>query len=637
MCGIAGYISTTPLSSDLASKYVKSVSDSIFHRGPDGLGSWHQDNVLLIHRRLKIIDLDDRSNQPFMSADGNYQMVFNGEIYNYKELADEHLKGVEFRTTSDTEVLLCLYEKYGEECVNLLNGIFAFCVYDLRQKKIQLFRDHYGVKPLYYAQGNDYFMFCSEIKGLFAMGLEAQLNENCIAEQIYYGYVAGENTIFKGVRRLQSGTMATMSFDGKLQVEAKPYFDLTKNKITNPTSIDEKGVYTGLKEGVQRQMVSDVPVGFMCSGGIDSSAIAALSSQISPNTINTYCARVVDERYDESEYAQIVADHIGSTHKVIDSNPKDIARLLPGLIWAHDEPLKHPNSIPIYQVNKEAKKDVTVMLTGEGSDEIFAGYWVFPIVAKLDIIRRWMPRPVKKLLLTVFKKLGRQAKTIQALLAKTVPDMFISMSTAYDTASLDKLLNGYKLDLSERNRIAKTSYLGANKDVFQGYLYFYQQIHLVSLFDRQDKMSMINALEGRVPFVDVEFVKLVNSIPKKKKVVDKDTKVILKRSMMETLPEAIFTRPKYAFALPVETWVNKSDTFKKMLENVSHGYLVKNNIINKSEYQDMLSSFIAGNRGLGDLIWNILNLDLLARIFIEKEDIIDWKEFVYREEKVGVV
>ncbi len=632
MCGIAGYISINKLSDEKISEFTKEVSASILHRGPDGFGVWNNENVFFLHRRLKIIDLDNRANQPFHSSDGKYIIIFNGEIYNFQQLKSEYLSDKIFKTSSDTEVLIMLFEKFGKDCVNYLNGIFAFAIVDLVRNKVSIFRDQYGVKPIYFYSNNECLIFASEIKALFSFGVQAQLNLDAVGEQLVYGYVAGKKTIYKDILRLLPGHLIEVTWNEGFIINYEEYFELTSNLSDSLTKLSDNEVLEGLKNAVKLQVISDVPVGFMCSGGIDSSAIAALATNIYDGEINTYCAKITQENFDESQYSQIVADHIKSNHTIVPSNPSDIARLLPSLIWAHDEPLKHPNSIPIYQVNKRAKKDVTVLLTGEGADEIFAGYWVFPIVRYLNLLRIILPTFIKNIFLKIFIKLGRQAKTIQAIMAANVPDLYVKISSSYDSNEVQGLMPGIKVNLDERIRIAEKSYYKSGNDVFQGFLYFYQQIHLVSLFDRQDKMSMINAIEGRVPFVDVNFVRIANSLPFRRKISGLTTKMVLRKMTTTILPQAIYNRPKYAFSLPINEWAKKSPEFKQMLMDVSTGYLVRNKIISKDYYEQMLDKFMNGNAGMGDIIWNIINLDLAARIFVEKENIVDFKEFEFRKE-----
>ena len=633
MCGIAGIVSLKKITENSLEEYKKNVLNVLLHRGPDSYGTWNNNNVLFLHRRLKIIDLDDRANQPFQTKDGRYRIVFNGEIYNYKSLAKKHLSDYVLKTESDTEVLLLLFEKFGLECVNLLRGIFAFAIIDVAKDIIYIARDNYGVKPLYYYFDDNIFIFASEIKAIFSFGVKAELNDEVIAEQLIYGYVAGSNTIYKNIKRLLPGTFSKISFANKLVVTSEDYFDATKNKIHYDSKLDDKIIANSLKEAVISQTLSDVPVGFMCSGGIDSSLISAIaaSNQNFKNNINTYCAKISEKGFDESYFSQIVANHIGSKHSVIESEPADITRLISALIWAHDEPLKHPNSIPIYLVNKRAKEDVTVLLTGEGADEIFGGYWVFPLVRKLEFLRKIIPKNFKRILLYLFKRLGRQAKTIQAMMSESTEELYVNMGTSYDKVLLRKLSPNLKLKTIERLRIAKKAFDGSGKDVFQGFLFYYQQTHLTSLFDRQDKMSMINAIEGRVPYVDVDLVKLVNSLPYDRKIKGGETKVILRKIAKDFLPKAIFNRDKYAFALPIYSWMKKSPEFNSMLDDVSEGYLVQKGYIIKNEYNRLLKQLRNGNSSLADVVWNILNLELSAQIFVLQKDIVDFDEFKHRK------
>lgn len=378
-------------------------------------------------------------------------------------------------------------------------------------------------------------------------------------------------------------------------------------------------------------MISDVPVGFMASGGIDSSAIAYLSSKLSKESINTYCAKIIDESSDESSYAKILSNQINSSHHEINSSSKDISKLLPSLIWAHDEPLKHPNSIAIYQVNKIAKEKVTVLLTGEGADEIFAGYWVFPLIKKINFLRKIIPKILMKYIYRLSRYFGKQGKFAYTLFSNSVADMFLRMSSVIDIESFKNFLKVDNIDISERKKIAELSVKNSEGDILQAFQFYYQKTHLISLFDRQDKMSMINALEGRVPFLDIDLVEAANALTYDQKISGSETKLILRQAMDNILPEEILRRSKHPFGLPIEIWVKECTEFRKMLHDVKKGWLVKNGILIESEYIKMLNKFINGDGGLGDIMWNILNLDLAARIFIDCEELVDWNEFKYRK------
>ncbi len=634
MCGIAGLISTNRIDTTYGKKIVEDVQQTMFHRGPDGYSYLLEEHLLFIHRRLKIIDLDDRSNQPFVIDNGKYTIIFNGEIYNYLELKSTHLQHEEFKSTSDTEVLIKLYAKLGKDCVPLLNGIFAFAILDKERNEVFIARDQYGVKPFYYALDDHQFAFASEIKVLFKMGVTPAPDTERISEQVFYGYVAGVNTIYKNVKRLLPGHHMTIKLSGELRPITERYFDLHHHVFDSGKELTDEFVRETLYQAVKRQMVSDVPVGFMCSGGIDSSAIASIASLHNNVTIKTFCAKVEEDQFDESYYARLVATKIKSDHYEINTKPEAIAQLLPSLIWAHDEPLKHPNTIAIYQINKKAKEHITVLLTGEGADEIFAGYYIFPLMSKVQLIRKLVPDFVIRLTIKLLYQFGRQSKLLSATLAEKDSDLIVQGGSSMNLNQHTHLLPHLKLDLSERTRFAEECISSTKSDLFQAFLYYYQKVHLVSLFDRQDKMSMINAIEGRVPFLDLDLVKVANSISKKRKVKGSTTKVILRKLVKDLLPQEILDRPKYPFALPIVKWSKKSDEFRALLASVKTGYLVKKGLLNESEYTNLLDRFLGGEIALSDIIWNILNLDLSYRIFIENEKLVNMDEFLVYQTKL---
>lgn len=618
MCGIAGMIKRTPGS--FGADTARQVGQCILHRGPDSGDQWNDEHALLVHQRLKIIDLSDLAKQPMHSTDGRYVIIFNGEIYNYLDLKKILLaEGFQFRSHSDTEVLLNLYISRREKMLGVLNGIFSFAIWDKAEQKLFAARDHFGIKPFYYHFDNERFTWASEIKALFASGVDARLREDKLNEQLVFGYIAGQHTIYDKVYRLLPGHYIELAV-ADMRLHMRCYFDNAPSDTLSNLSESQAAelVYDKLHTAVKRQMVSDVPVGFMCSGGIDSSAITALSSKISSD-INSYCIKIPSEGFDESYYGRLVGEYCHTHHHELLSSPEDTPMLLKTMVWLHDEPLRHPNSLPIFQVCRLAKERVTVLLSGEGSDEIFAGYSTYTMIGQIMQWNRTMPRGIMSLFTRLAQSAGKGAKALYCASAASPAEALMRINASYDPRLGRSLFPGMKADHSARMQIAEQSLTLAGGDPILSLLMMDQRIHLQSLLDRQDKMCMGASIEGRVPFLDIDLAQLANSLPSAHKVKGKNTKVVLRDALRNTLPEEIFNRPKYAFSLPIYNWMKKSPEFSDMLAGLQNGNLAKMGILDKQAYTGIWNKFKNGDQSKGDMIWNILNLEMAYQLFVSKE------------------
>lgn len=614
MCGIAA-IYQLQATVDLTDR-IKRMTDTMFHRGPDYGEVTNFGRVALGHRRLKIIDLSENANQPFYSECGNYAIVFNGEIYNYRFLKKElEERGARFKTTSDTEVLLTAYQSYGEACLHKLNGIFAFCIFD--QEKDILFgaRDHLGVKPLYYCSEAETFIFASEIKAFFEGGIVPKVNFKRIPEFLQFGHIAGEETMFSGIFRLLPGHFFKITKGKFIRNRYYSNFPHVRSNLSYAEARDS--VKERLEEAVKLQMVSDVPVGTMCSGGIDSSYVTAQSVVTQPNT-KAYCVKVPFKGYDEEKYAKLAAKASGIQLHTLTLDLEAAIALLPSLIWLHDEPLRHPNSIPIFQISDLARRDVTVLLSGEGADEIFAGYGSYRAIQRLNKMRI-VPRSLNPILRFLSRKTGKGKELVNAHRFPNWATRLIYLRSFLSEPESIKLFAKNKLDLTYRQGFMQDCLATAGSDLVNALLYYDQGTHLQTLLDRQDKMCMGTSIESRVPLLDWELVSLVNSLPSEYK-LGETTKKIFRDIARENLPEEIFNRPKYPFAVPIlRMYLDTRAGKNYLLQDLRKSFLFEGQYLNKKMWERILMGFLKGDEYYAPLIWNVINLDLWYKIFISRE------------------
>src|SRR5438094_459710 len=374
MCGICGIV--YPVAAQWVERdTLAQINAQIVHRGPDDDGFFVEGNVGLATRRLSIIDVRT-GHQPISNEDESLWIVYNGEIYNHRELRSKlEARGHRYRTQSDTETIIHLYEEYGRDCVQHLRGMFAFAIWDRRSRRLFIARDRLGIKPLYYFYDGTKFVFGSEIKAILAYpGIKPEFNKNTLAEYLAFGYIAGPETMFAGIRKLLPGHTLELDDSGEIKIES--YWDLSvpADSERRPRSRYIKAYRALLEECVASHLMSDVPLGVFLSGGLDSSAVAALTSKIRGEQIETFSVGYGEEAYSELPYAREVAQHIGSLHHEVQLSRHEFFESLPKLIWHEDEPIVWPSSVSLYFVSRLAAQEVKVVLTGEGSDEMFAGY-----------------------------------------------------------------------------------------------------------------------------------------------------------------------------------------------------------------------------------------------------------------------
>jgi asparagine synthase (glutamine-hydrolysing) len=641
MCGIAGIVSAELLD-DSASGRVIRMRDVLQHRGPDETGLHIDSFAALAHRRLSIVDLST-GQQPLSNEDASVWVVFNGEIYNHADLRDRlEALGHRYRTRSDTETIVHAYEEWGEECVHQFRGMFAFAIWDEHKRRLLLVRDRLGIKPLYWSRAAGGLVFGSEIKAILASGLvEPVADADALPEVLSTRSVAGTGTMFRGIQKLLPGHL--LVFEGG-NTRLRQYWDVPTSSPADGTArkagheLREGEVVSRfrelLTESVRLRLMSDVPLGMFLSGGIDSSAIAALMAPMMGQPLQTFSVAFKDRAYNELEYAREVSRAIGAESREVVIDDRDFFGELPRLLWHEDEPIAHPSSVPLYFVSALARRHVTVVLTGEGSDELLAGYGKYPRVAwnwaAGTIYERMIPTSVRSSIARALvprlpQPLARYARrsfmTMDRTPAAMVFDNFASIRLADQGALLSPALRGAATSAQAYgSSIAHFDRPNGSSSLLDRLLYADMKTYLVELLMKQDQMSMAASIESRVPFLDHKLVEFAASLPDRWKLSGWTTKRILRRAMKGVLPATILNRPKMGFPVPFSNWMRGS--WNAVARDVLLDRRARERgVIDPAAVERLLADHESGRTDGGDRIWSLLNLELWYRTFIDKEGI----------------
>lgn len=610
------------------------------HRGPDSFGYNKIDNVSFGHRRLSIIDLSESSNQPMCNHNNRYTIVFNGEIYNFKEIREELCDlGYVFKTDGDTEVLLNAYEAFGVKALDKLIGMFAFVIYDFFTKEFFIARDRLGVKPLFYTINGEGFSFSSEVKSiLFLDNFKRKLNLQAVSSYFSYRYPIKDDTFFEGINVFPSAHWMKIDSNGQKTIEK--YWDFNDKLKLQKEDKGEQFYIDKLKElivsSVKYRMVSDVPVGAYLSGGVDSSIITYELAKLNKSVVNTYTIGFSEEGYNEFSYSKIVSNLSNTNHKEILLDEKNYFGAMTDLIRIKDAPLGVPNEVALYLMSKELKKDVTVVLSGEGADEILAGYSrIFSSSEDFSLMSDPNLDKKSELYSKLVLKYGDN-------FPKTEVEHFLSLyqycSSSFKSKLFHSKINSTKIE-KELNDIFSSNFKKLQGESnLNKMLYCFEKIHLPGLLNRLDTTTMAASVEGRVPFVDHRLVEFAFSIPnhyKLKWYADKTTldtqlgfekaevsnipKYILKKTYENILPNEILHRKKMGFPVPLNNWFNND--FKDLAyQKIIRGYLIQNEIIDKDFFKRLIDNCegVDNKDEIGIKIWMILNLELfLSDYFIE--------------------
>ena len=636
MCGIAGLVSPTPLPSD-ASRRAAAMGDTLVHRGPDESGLRSDPHAVLAHRRLSIVDLAS-GQQPLSNEDGSIWVSYNGEIYNHADLRKElEQRGHRYRTRSDTETIVHAYEEWGDDCVRRFRGMFAFAIWDAPRRRMLLVRDRLGIKPLYWARADDLLLFASEIKGLLASGLiEARPNTARLPELLSTRYVSGVETLFHGVQKLLPGHR--LVFEGGA-VRIDQYWNVpSREHDDTPLTPQRTAAFVArfrelLEESIRCRLMSDVPLGVFLSGGIDSSAIAALMAPMVSSPLQTFSVAFRDREFNELEHARTVAAAFGTVPHEVLVDDRAFFGALPRLVWHEDEPIAHPSSVPLYFVSNLARKHVTVVLTGEGSDELLAGYGKYLRIAwnwRAGTLYERVPRAIRKTVASQVVprlpgRLGRLAQRSFLAMARTPEAMCFDNFAAIRLADQQKLL----ARPLRSHAIASEAYgsstahfneTGAASTLLDRLLYTDMKTYLVELLMKQDQMSMAASIESRVPFLDHLLVEFSARLPDAMKLDGWTTKRVLREAVRGLLPEVIVKRPKMGFPVPIAQWT-RGDWNGVVRDVLLDRRTRERGIVDPPAVEALLRAHAAGQTDGADRLWSLLNLELWYRTFIDKQGI----------------
>ncbi|HEY8380515.1 MAG TPA: asparagine synthase (glutamine-hydrolyzing) [Microvirga sp.] len=621
MCGIFGW--ALPDSMRLDEGQLIGLTDCLQHRGPNAGGYWLADvaggawQIGLGHRRLSIIDLSETGAQP-MHGEGGQVLIFNGEIYNYIELRRElEAEGVAFNGPSDTEVLLRLLIRRGAACLAKLRGMFAFAYWDARSSELILARDHFGKKPLYLAslpgQG---FAFGSELEPLLAMpGFDRSFDWDSLPEYLEYRYVPGPNTFFKNVSKLQPGHFAVWS-DGVLRTEryyTPPYADAVDHEIDDGQA--EQAFMRTLREAVSIRLRSDAPFGAFLSGGIDSATIVGLMAQELGSPVKTFSAGFDEAAYSELENARGIAAHFGTEHTEVVVRSASIIDHLPKAILHRGAPVSEPSDIPILLLSKAASGTVRMVLTGEGSDELLAGYPKHRVDGLLTTYQRLVPDALHRLLMKPLMKAVPYSSRRLAIALRAAgerdPEARMRVWFGATTEADRKAL----LVKPHASRPLDPFPFSSRASALKRTLFFDQTSWLPdNLLERGDRMMMAGSIEGRMPFMDTELARLVSTFPSRLLTGHAGGKAILRRATAGLLPTGIANRKKVGFRVPVGVWF-QSSLKDYLMDHLSGPSAVTTAFYRRAALDRIVGEHVSGVRNHEKLLWALLNLEMFARLF----------------------
>jgi asparagine synthase (glutamine-hydrolysing) len=632
MCGICGVFYRCSQRT-VECGTLEAMAREIVHRGPDDEGFYLSGNVGLAIRRLSIIDLRT-GHQPIANEDSSIWIVFNGEIYNHQELRKSlEQKGHRYRSHSDTESIIHLYEEYGRNCVQHLRGMFAFAIWDAKRRVLFAARDRLGIKPFYYLDTGELVLFASEIKALLAHpGVRAEFNRSALPEYLAFGYLAGSQTMFAGIRKLPPGHTLEVHESGRMDVQ--PYWDVPPGGEPDhrPRSYYAQTYRELLEQSVESHLMSDVPLGVFLSGGVDSSLIAALMTKLRKDAIETFSVGYDEEAYSELPYARMVATHLHSRHHEVKVSRQDFFRVLPSLIWYEDEPLAWPGSVPLYFVARLAREHVKVVLTGEGSDETLGGYmrygWTLWNARFGRPYGALVPAAIRRVIRTAISEtegMGADARRRleHTFLGRDVNSWasfyFDNFYSAFSEREQQVFLVDPEVNGSGAPYRDSLAFWEASEgDLLTRMLYTDIKTYLVELCMKQDQMSMAASVESRVPFLDHVLVEFAARIPGRFKVRGLAGKLTLKESATGLLPEAVIHRRKVGFATPLGNWLRGPQ-----LDQIQGMLLDPRSLDRKLFEPDALEKLFVEHRRLSrdhtDKIWRLLNLELWQRVFLDRD------------------
>jgi asparagine synthase (glutamine-hydrolysing) len=627
MCGIAGFIDFTNRSSP---ELVKEMAAALPHRGPDGQGEYFHAGVGcqvgLGHRRLSIIDLSTSANQP-MHYDGLH-LIFNGEIYNYSEIREELIRlGHSFQTHSDTEVILHSWRQWGEKAIDQWRGMFAIALFDEKNNQLIAIRDRAGVKPFNYFFKKGIFLFGSEFKALMAHpAFEKKINRDAVASFLQYGYVSSPHCIFNDTFKLAAGhllrlDLSTQKLEIKQYWNVYDYYNKPKLSISLPDAINE--TESILTESFQYRMVADVPVGVFLSGGYDSTCVTSLLQKNRTEKIKTFTIGTTDNKLDEAPFAKQIAAHLGTDHTEYYCTAKEAIDIIPDLPYYYDEPFADSSAIPTILVSRLARKQVTVALSADAGDEVFAGYNRYDYISRYGDKLRAIPKPFRKMAAATMEKVSsesipwfRNKSNFHSRYDK-LKNLLNDPSPSELLKNLSQVFTGKEIDHLLQQEVQPLSTLHTSAELRQEYydaLSFmmavdYQTYMVDDILQKVDRATMSTSLEGREPFLDQKIIEWAAQLPSDYKYHEGQKKYILKQIVHKHIPKEMMERPKMGFGIPVETWLNQ-ELKDLVLDNLGATALRKHGLFNEEAVSRLCRDFFAGRKEKYLKIWYLLMFQL---------------------------
>ncbi len=625
MCGIHGLVALDEQTQFTQEQLIK-MGDATIHRGPDDSGEYVGEGVAIGMRRLSIIDLSG-GHQPISNADDSIWLVCNGEIYNFQSLRKDLIeKGYVFKTGSDVEVIIHLYQEYGDECLQHLNGMFAFALWDKTKKRVLIARDRLGIKPLYFSLFNGTFAFSTEAKAILALdGFSARINKTALSQYLELGYVPAPLCLLDGIKKLEVAKYIVIE---KGSISQHSYW---QPEFTPEQKSDDEWaelIFNQLEKSVKDQMVSDVPIGAFLSGGIDSSAIVALMAKHSDKAVKTYAIGFdtgkAGEFYNELPYAKQVSELFGTDHKEIVVRP-DVVSLLPKLLWHMDEPIADSAFITTYLVSKFARQDSTVIISGVGGDEIFAGYRRYQGEKYAEMYHK-IPKFLRKGLIAPLAKFlpadrGNKWLNYSRLAKSFIESAELPFSERYHSY-MEVFSSDFRASLLKdngcNNHDVKSLFAKETTEqaVWQMFDIDRQSQLPDDLLMLTDKMTMATSLECRVPFLDHEFVELAAKIPQERLMANGELKHLLKLSLKDTLPDSILFRKKRGFGAPMGAWL-KEELSGLMNSLLNKTTVEKRALFNWPIIEQAISAHNASKEDHTDHLSALMNLEIWCQLYLD--------------------
>ncbi len=626
MCGIAGFLS---FDNFFKEEDLPLMTNIIAHRGPDAEGFFYDGICGLGHRRLSIIDLSDRANQPMVSANNRYIVAYNGEVYNFSEIGARlkestgNTSNVMFKTNGDTEVILEAFSQFGVDFVHLLNGMFAIAIYDKEAKELYLFRDRLGIKPIHYYWDGTHFAFCSEIKSLRKLSqLNFEINKSAVSDFLHLGFIPAPKSIYQKISKLPSGSYLKVDQAG---LSISKYWDV-RQKLTNNIIKDKEEALIKLSDllmsSVQYQLKSDVPFGVFLSGGIDSSLVTAQAVGLSSVKVNTFSIGFEENSHNESKFAKAVANYLGTQHHEFIVSYKDAIKLIDAMFDAYDEPFADTSAIPTMLVSKLASDYVTVTLSGEGGDELFFGYGSYHWARRLsnplfNMVRKPMAYAFSNMN-SRFQRISHLLRTEDSNNLKT--HIFSQEQYLFTTSEIKQLLNAeYEatIDVNANEFTAVLAEVRTNlgSNVKERVLTAMEQQALFDiqyylpgdLLTKVDRASMRFSIETRVPYLDHRVVEFAVNLSPELKYHNGISKYILKQILYKYVPEQLFDRPKQGFAIPLNKWLKKELRYL-IDENLNQETIDEAGFVKFEEVDLIVQEFLNGKDYLYNRVWALIAL-----------------------------